>query len=502
MSLCLDFRQLCAEGQGDGLMQCLQMNGYEKPNKLQQHAMPAVMHFMGKELGGQTGSAGKGKTCIVMQGPAKSGKTSAVLLSLLASIDPALAQPQAILLSRSAKRDFDKLLSVFTLMQSIRYQSFSEEEWGSDSVDERSPEVVAARTAHILVGHPKSMLKLLSSVPALCLDSVKALVIDDVEELLYHSQFDAKMDSNSNKVLAAAAKAGIGGIEQQRPRDQLLGETNEERPTESPLLDDVVQICNVLECRQFSQNMSDTYRIRTGGAPSTKLRYVIVSQPLVDNHSRKALRLLKTSLMKKKNMLGIESIPPPTRIIKAMKHYYAEAPHSEWVRVFTGLVQSLMFPRALIFCDDENIKTYARELQDMGVALSVNLSDDAAGASEARRKAIQDFTSNRTQFLITRSEPAVCQIVLPKVSSVFHFGLPQHHPSVYGVRLLPLDAANIKDSPSILFVDAPRGGAGGRPQQVKSVAKLFDIDFNDMPFEFLPAQSAPSGGGRRTRGRG
>jgi hypothetical protein len=205
--------------------------------------------------------------------------------------------------------------------------------------------------------------------------------------------------------------------------------------------------------------------------------------------------------MKKKNLLGIESIPAPTRIIKAMKHYYAQAPHSEWVRVFAGLVQSLMFSRALIFCDNENIDAYAREMQEMGFALSVNYSEDASIATEVRRKAVQDFSSNKTQFLITRSEPAVCQIELPKVSSVFHFGLPTNHVSVYGTRLLPLDAANVKDAPSILFVDAPRDGDGARPQLVRSVGKLFEIDFLDMPFEFLPAQPVSGAGGRRPRGR-
>merc|ERR1712039_93245 len=75
------------------------------------------------------------------------------------------------------------------------------------------------------------------------------------------------------------------------------------------------------------------------------------------------------------------------------------------------------------------------------------------GAAEARRRAVQDFTSNKSQFLLTRSEPAVCQIMLPKVSCVFHFGMPSHMPSLYGVRLLPLDAKLVKDSASILLLD-------------------------------------------------
>lgn len=498
MSLCIDFKQLCPEGRTDGLLQCLQMNRYDKPNKLQQHVIPAVMHLMGKELGGQTGSAGKGKSCIVIQGPAKSGKTSAAVIAELAAIDAELAQPQVLLLSSSPKRDFDKLLSVLTLMQNIRYQAFWEEEGDPDrAIDEGAPEVKASRTAHILVGHPRMMLKLLSSVPTLCLDSVRALVIDDVEELLYQLPQDAGSEKNTtSQASEASAKAGaggrVGGYDGINASDGGAAST-------SPLLDDIVQICNVLEARQYSHNMSDTYRIRSGHDQSIKCRYVILSQALTDAASRKCLRLLKNSLMKKRNLLDADSCPPPTKIIKAMKHYYAMAPRDEWVRVFAGLVQSLMFPRALIFCDDENIERYGQEMQDMGIAVSVNLPD-ASGASESRRRAVQDFTTNRTQFLLTRAEPAVCQIVLPKVSSVFHFGLPKQLPSVYGVRLLPLDAANVKDAPSILFVDAARGNSSSAPQLVRSVGRLFDVDFMDMPFEFLPAQPA-GGGGRRGRAR-
>lgn len=500
MSLCVDFKQLVAEGQGEGLLQCLEMNGFKKPNKLQQHAMPTVLKLMGKELGGLTGTGGKGKSCIVIQGPPKSGKTSSVVLAMLAAIDLSCAQPQAILLSSSAKGDFEKSLSVFTLMQSIRYQSFTEEDADPDRViDEKAPEVKAARTAHILVGHPRHILRLLSSVPSICLDSVKSLVIDDVEEMLYDAPHDKDRESAS-QVIEAAAKAGIDGLTSGDgvAMGQRASSKDGGRAHTSPLLDVIVQICNVLEARQYSHNMSDTYAIRAGTTQSTKIRYVVLAQLLTDAASKKVLRLLKNSLMKKKNLLGFDNMPPPTRIIKVMKHYYALSPKSDWVSVFAGLVDSLMLPRALIFCDDENIDKYAREMKEMGIAVSVNLPEPGAVASDARRRAVQDFTTNKTQFLLTRAEPAICQIVLPKVSTVFHFGLPLSMPSVYGVRLLPLESDLLKDSPSILFVDAPRGTSAAAPALVRSVGKLFDVEFLEMPFEFLPSNAAK--GGRRARG--
>jgi len=271
-------------------------------------------------------------------------------------------------------------------------------------------------------------------------------------------------------------------------------------------IEDVVQIATVLECRQYSQNMSETYGIRTGQVEGQQLRHILLTETLSDQASKKVMRLLKGSLLKKRNLLDGANCPPPTRLIKGMKHYYVAAPRNEWVRAFAGLVQSLLFPRALIFCDDSKIigQLY-REMQDLGVAVSANLPPGCSGeksggesltTNELRRRAVQDFTANRTQFLLTHSEPAVCQIMLPKVSCVFHFGIPQNMPSIYGVRLMPLDAKLAKESASILLVDSTKAQkAGSTPSVVADLAKLFSINFMDMPWEFLP--EAPMGGMRR-----
>merc|ERR1712032_647787 len=115
-----------------------------------------------------------------------------------------------------------------------------------------------------------------------------------------------------------------------------------------------------------------------------------------------------------------------------------------------------------------------------GIAVSANLpANKGSGdsASDLRRRAVQDFTSNKSQFLLTHSEPAVCQIMLPKVSCVFHFGLPAHMPSVYGVRLLPLDAKLVKDSASIPFVDDRKASKPGNPSIVNNLGKLFGVGF-------------------------
>merc|ERR1712190_405796 len=118
-----------------------------------------------------------------------------------------------------------------------------------------------------------------------------------------------------------------------------------------------------------------------------------------------------------------------------MKHYYIKKAHSDWVSMFNGLVTTMSFPRALIFCDNDRIDRYLEEMLAMGIAVSANLP---GSSSESRQKALQDFTSNRTQFLLTHSEPAVCQILLPKVSCVFHFGIPSQTAAVYVSGSCPL----------------------------------------------------------------
>jgi hypothetical protein len=238
-----------------------------------------------------------------------------------------------------------------------------------------------------------------------------------------------------------------------------------------------------------------------------KTRHIILTQELRDTASRKVLRLLKNSLMKKKNLLSVQSCAPPTKLIKAMKHFFVQAPRSEWIKILAGLTQSLMFPRALVYCDDdsrEQLDAYLSEMVQRKLRVSANLPATAdptspmggpsaaamQGSMETRRQAPQDFTSNKTQFLLTTSEPAVCQLVLPKVSCVFHLGVPSDLPSVYGVRLLPLDERVSRDSVSVLFVDQEDKHSGKKT--VSCVEKLFDIKFMDMPFEFIPSTPATS----------
>jgi hypothetical protein len=512
-ALCTDWKQLCGEGNyRDELVSSLEMYGFTAPNKLQQHVIPVVLHFLGQQLDGKPEKVNKGKSTIVIMGPEKTGKTSSVVLGVLAAIDPSIQKPQAILVSRNPRLEVEKYLRVFTAVAaSVTYQVLNED----TVLSETSPEVIAARSAHILVGKPKLVLQVLSSI-SLPLDAVRVFVVDDAQDLVRGLSKDNPDGDEGVQGLDGGEAGGtrpaapqptttpgrlrLSGLPSgekskplEGPKDSQATEEAEAAGVVAPAspTDDVVRLAGLVEKYQQELDMACTYGLRSGENASIKLRHIIVSEQTNDTASRKMMKLLKASLMTKTNLLMESSGTVPPKLLKGMKHYYAAAPRSEWVRIFTGLVQSLMFPRALIYCDTEDITRHLSGMIDLGVAVSANLP----GASSAeRQKALQDFTSNKTQFLLTHSEPSVCQVVLPKVSCVFHFGLIQTLPSAYGVRLLPLGEKHAKESASILLVDEQRGTSKPKadllPPDVAKTQKLYNISFMDMPWEFLPP--APS----------
>eukprot|EP00397_Hematodinium_sp_SG-2012_P010324 GEMP01010434.1.p1 GENE.GEMP01010434.1~~GEMP01010434.1.p1 ORF type:complete len:761 (+),score=209.03 GEMP01010434.1:127-2409(+) len=406
----------------DNLIRCLKAYEMERPTKLQGHAIAAIVR------GGQSSTRTKsGKSCVMIQGPSGIGKTSAVALAVIATLDPNVKHIQAIVLSGSTLRDFDKFHTVFTTLQSGEntYKSLFDNSGGHGA--KLSSHVDAG--TQVLCGPPRSMLHLLGHCP-LCLDHIRILIIDDAHEL-------ARFNESSS-------------------------------PLTTTPLHDVIQVCNVLECQ---------------GAPTAHLTYVILSEGGEDQTSRKMIRLLKSSVLKKKNLLQVQDMP--TKLRMHVKHYYVCAPRAEWISILAGLVKSLMFPRVIVFCDDrrQGVDYFPNKMRQLKLQVSVNNSGSQSGCmDDTRRTALQDFSSAKTQFLFTTSEPAVCQIVLPKVSCVFHLDVPSEMLSVYGVRLLPLDSQGRSDTVSVVFLEQAS-------PKISELEKLFGICFMDMPFEFIPVNS-------------
>jgi len=399
---------------GENITFCV--NAYEmtKPTKLQAHSIAAIVRSIKRNKGG--------KSCIMVQGPSGTGKTSAVVLAVLAILDQACKHLQAIVLSGSTMRDFDKYFTVFTALQADdSYHTLK------SCFSDMTP-IHWDPGTQILSGRPKMILHLLGQ-EKIVLDYVRVLIIDDAHDLAAFT----------------------------------------EKPTNTPL-DDVIQICNILEAQ---------------GIPSSKMTYVILSQGGDGHYSRKVTRLLKSSVLKKKNLLSVQDMP--TKLRMHVKHYYVQAPRQEWTKIMAGLVRSLMFPRVIVFCDDRKngIEYFPNKMRTLNLDVSVNVGSGDT-SDEIRRTALQDFSAAKTQFLFTTSEPSTCQIVLPKVSCVFHLDVPGDLLSVYGVRLLPLDSQNRSDAVSVVFVENNGGPVNIPNTKIIDLEKLFGIKFMDMPFEFIP----------------
>jgi len=627
MTLCSDFKQLCREdGLNEGLLHCLQTHGFVEPNRLQRHALPVLLHLLGRELGslgdpgmcvgGARAAAGhRGTGCAVIQGPAGAGKTSAAFLALLSALDVSLARPQVVILVGSSKHDASKYLDMLKSMGSVTFQAFLQDEADGSGISEKSPQVRAACTAHVLLGRPRHILKLLSSVNSLHLDSMRCLIVDDVEELLHATPSETPtpgVPGQDAPTIASQQASGkvnhfdarccalqpsppfeprsplSGPMARPRPRGPSSGWGSFPAPATSPAsatatgawdadtalvpappsspptgrrrpmgaagvvaaqvaggkncphstdlstpghplqqcgfagaagtwqaptptmaapalsstMEDIVKIRNILECRQYMLNLSDTYTVRSGQVPVNKIRYLILSRPIEDTTSRKVFRLFKNSLMKKKTVPDDGHSAMPWRTIREMKHYFHEAPRSEWVQIFAGLVRSLMFPRALIFCDagDTEIFGLFRQMQSMGLPVGLNAEDTGAAAAsrdfpgvaerDSRQKAVQAFIAGKTQFLLTRSDPTLCQVVLPKVSCVFHFGIPCQEEAIYGTRLQTLDAQVARDATSILLLDVTPSVLGDNFGELgsnlaRSVGRLFEVRLEPLPTEVL-----------------
>merc|ERR1719399_2785096 len=82
------------------------------------------------------------------------------------------------------------------------------------------------------------------------------------------------------------------------------------------------------------------------------MRYIVLSD-FLSSEAKPNLRVLKSSLMNRKNMFNLSA--QVKRLNKNMKHYFVEAHPSEWLRVLMQLRKMIHMPRAVIYCDDEDV---------------------------------------------------------------------------------------------------------------------------------------------------
>eukprot|EP00392_Amoebophrya_sp_AT5.2_P012655 g12762.t1 len=265
------------------ILQCLKLYGFDRPTKLQAHCIPAVANVMRNDRSTM-------KSCVVVQGPAGSGKTSGMALAVAAGLDPKVKHCQALVLCIRERRDFDKFFNLFTCMYPLKLLSLvgvrardSGSASGTQEEQEQQGDEEDHDGAQVIVGRPGEVLHFLNTVDV-CLDYVSILILDDAQDLVVEAE------------------------EQDLPR--------------SSQMDEVIRVSHLVECRILAR----------------KLRYVLLSQMMsgsasapgagADQNNRKVLRMLKSSVMKKKNLFSVMPDLPKT-LPQNVKHYVVEAPRSD-----------------------------------------------------------------------------------------------------------------------------------------------------------------------------
>lgn len=429
-----EFSDLAKFGEvDDGLMQCLQLHGFNKPRKLQQHAIPAI-------------NLSLRKSSIVVQGPARSGKTSSLILSLLATIDPSVPFTQAILLTSIGKRDFEKYIDAWPLKNPVTYQAFHDT---TEELDLNSPEVKAASSAQILIGHPTKMLRLLSEHTELVFHALKILAVDDAEDIIN----EALENAPSHKVNENPIRAPSRG------------------QTQKPLVDYVIQIRQALEGLQ------------------SKLKYVILSQPLMTEALEKVLRVLKSSHKLNQEPEPVTAVPPsimeeppPLQFIKAIKHYCVAGPKTNWLAMLCKLFdETLLHPHALVYCDEEVTQANGFLEKMQSHQLSVNEYEEELSStqksSETSKVSKKNFSGKKGHFLVTNPKFS-CELSEPVISCLFHMDSSAFQgPLTYGVRMHAVNETCCWDSISVLFVEPEDQGL------VELIEEKFAIKFKEIPFD-------------------
>lgn len=429
-----DFRSLFA---GSGRQECervverLRQCGFDKPLELQRRVVPLVRSAL---AGGQS--------FLAVQGPPQSGKTSALVLGILAELglEPGL---RAVVLSTCAAGDFAKCFDVCSHEGPARLECFEalqrrvcfeglapDPEAATAGVDplqdlQRLCSALATGMPCCAFGHPARMLPLLREAPAWGVDlaRVQALALDDAEEAIR------------------------------------LG-----------LIDEVCEVCTLL--RHFAKQ---------------RLRHVVLSR-FLSHEAKSMVRCLRNFLVHQRSLFGIRAHRTQARA-KSVNHYYAVAKRARWPAMLSALHHALSLPSGIIFDDTSpEARAQARAaLRAHGLTASVwnGLREQGSGARAAARAGAAAMPRG-SSFHLMPSDIAVLRVDLPQVRCVLHFEVPRWELSIYGLRLLCLEQADAKR--------AGRKGLGGRSLSVlfveeesvvRELEKTFHVKMPEVPAELL-----------------
>lgn len=409
---------------GSSVRQCIEWYGWERPTKFQGVAIPSIC---------QACQHVEAKSYTLLQANKSLGKTSALVLSLLASVKP-IRQLQFVVVALDACKEIDTYLSSLGVLCPVQVACLDDSD---DSEGQIERDVAKLSHAQILVGHPERVSAALALAQvAVDLEHIQALVIDDASEIIAGKWVEAVCGAN-----------------------QLLS-------------------CIV----------------------RSPMRYIVLSN-FIANEAKPALRALKSSLMSKKNMFDLSV--QVGRVKKFVKHYDVPGDDwKQWLHMLLELQKMIFIPRAVIFCDDETKFRYFRKQIDgmhsnpqsfrtATIGFNVAIMDPEE-SREKRREALSAFMSGKKDFLLTKTEPNVFQLSMPRVFWVINFSVEQQNLAWYGCRLLCLDdvlRGKVKKGPhqdgvSILFhqTQVQVRGEPRNDQTVQNLQKMFQVKFESLPF--------------------
>jgi superfamily II DNA/RNA helicase len=409
------------ESTGSSVRQCIEWYGWTQPTKFQAVAIPSIC---------QACQNVQAKSYTLLQAQKSLGKTSALVLSLLASVKP-IPQLQFVVVALDACSEIDAYLSSLGVLCPVQVACLDNSDDGEGNLER---DVAKLSRAQILVGPPERVSAALARAQAsVDFEHVQALVIDDASEII------------SGKWVES-----VCGVNQ------------------------------LLSCGARSQ-----------------LRYVVLSN-FIANEAKPALRALKSSLMSKKNMFDLSV--QVGRVKKFVKHYAVPGDNwQEWLPMLLELQKLIFIPRAVIFCDDETKFSFFRKQIDgwssaasrnRGIHVATNFNVAIMDPTEdlaKRREALNLFMSGKKDFLLTKTEPNVFQMSMPRVFWVINFGVEEKNLAWYGCRLLCLDETlrgkaqkkgPHQDGVSILFQEK----TSSDEQTTGKLQKMFQVKFESLPF--------------------
>merc|ERR1719160_2083674 len=140
------------------------------------------------------------------------------------------------------------------------------------------------------------------------------------------------------------------------------------------------------------------------------MRYIVLSD-FLSSEAKPNLRVLKSSLMNRKNMFNLSA--QVKRLNKNMKHYVVEAHPTEWLRVLVQLRKMIFIPRAVIYSDDEDVLNHYCPIFS---GQKADVKAEKAGSDHfecgvlhntkgtERVQVLKDFTQGKSSFLFSKTE--------------------------------------------------------------------------------------------------